>query len=335
MSKKCNIKIVYKEQPTIVVVKENIFKFPSYEDLKKKIINSNITTIKKKLTEKEKFILEIEGEEIPGLSNIWNAETFNYFIGKIESNNPGKMKLNIVRVDKYPDWKKPQYTKILKKSLQSAWESTKKEIEDELTEKYLNDGQRLFFQEKKEKDANLEEEYYKILHSNIVCNNCLSSNFSGTRYICAECNNFNLCEYCQENARVSHKSEHTFIKLNKPVLDDIQKYNSIFFPNKQLLKHKEEPFEIVIEIVNNGENNLQGCFISPIRFGKNYLGCLKKTIIDDCKNGDKISLEVLIKFEEEEDEEESPDVYEGYFRLMTKDGIPFGDIFNIKVICEE
>jgi hypothetical protein len=125
MSKKCNIKIVYKEQPNIVAVKENIFKFTSYEDLKKKIINSNITTIKKKLTEKEKFILELE-EEIPGLSSIWNAETFNYFIGKIESNPPGKLKLTIVRVDKYPDWKKPQYTKILKKSYNQHGNQQKK-----------------------------------------------------------------------------------------------------------------------------------------------------------------------------------------------------------------
>ena len=335
MSKKCSIKIVYKEKPNNVIAKDNIFKFSNYDDLKSKIIHSKVGD--NKALEKEKFILEIEGDGINGMTSIWNEETFKYFKGIIE-NNPSieKLKLIIVKVENYPEWKKPQYTKILKKSLESAWESTKKEIEEDLTEKYLNDGQRLFKQEKKEKDINLEEEYYKILHSNIVCNNCLTSNFSGTRYICAECDNFNLCEYCQENARVSHKSEHTFIKLNNPILDDILKYNSIICPKKQLLKKKEEePFEIKIDIMNNGENNLQGCFISPIRFGKNYLGCLKKTILDDCKNGEKTSLDVLIKFEDDEDEEESPDAYEGYFRLMTKDGIPFGDIFNIKVIIEE
>ena len=43
----------------------------------------------------------------------------------------------------------------------------------------------------------------------------------------------------------------------------------------------------------------------------------------------------MIKFEDEEDEEELLDSYEGFFRLMTKDGIPFGDIYNIKVLIEE
>ena len=48
---------------------------------------------------------------------------------------------------------------------------------------------------------------------------------------------------------------------------------------KLLRKKNNEPFEIKVNIINNGENDLQECFISPIRFGNNYLGCLKKTIV--------------------------------------------------------
>ena len=37
----------------------------------------------------------------------------------------------------------------------------------------------------------------------------------------------------------------------------------------------------------------------------------------------------------EDDEDESLNTYEGYFRLMTQERIPFGDIFFIKVLFEE
>ena len=338
MSIKCNTKVVYKEQPSPVVFKEDLMKYDNYDKLKERIFekSGNKSFAKVKVTEKDKFILEIEEYDSAGLESIWNSETYSFFLGKIKNNPPTKLKLCIVKVNEYPKWEQPKFGKILKESLDSAWNLTKKEIKEELTEKYLDEGKRFFIQEKRENDPNLIEELYMGLHSNVVCNNCLTSNFSGTRYICAECDNFNLCEYCQKNARISHKSEHTFLKLNSPVLVEIQKYNSIFSPKNQLLKAKEqEPFEIKIDIVNNGENNLQGCFISPIRFGKKYLGCLKKTILEECNKGDKISLDVLVKFEDEDDEDESLNAYEGYFRLMTQEGLPFGDIFNIKVLIEE
>ena len=95
------------------------------------------------------------------------------------------------------------------------------------------------------------------LHSNVVYNNCLNSNFSGAMYICAECDTFNLCEYCPKNAWVSHISEHTFIKL------------SFFPPKNQLIKTKEEPFEIMIDIVNTREKNLQDVLFLQLGLGIN------------------------------------------------------------------
>jgi hypothetical protein len=188
---------------------------------------------------------------------------------------------------------------------------------------------------KKENDENLKEEMFDELHVNVICNNCLSSNFSGIRYICSECNNYNLCEDCKDNAVINHNPDHTFIQLHYQVLVDIQKYNSIFAPNKLLIKNKYEPFEIKVQIVNNGNTSLQGCFISQIRFGKKYLGCLKKTITTKCDTGDKVELDLLLKFEDDDEEEiEVLDSYEGYFRLMTEEGIPFGDILHIKLLIE-
>ena len=42
----------------------------------------------------------------------------------------------------------------------------------------------------------------------------------------------------------------------------------------------------------------------------------------------------MIKFQEDEDEDSSQDVYEGYYRLFTEEGIPFGDILYIQVITD-
>ena len=188
--------------------------------------------------------------------------------------------------------------------------------------------------EKNQKKTEIGEDFIDDIHINVICNNCLTSNFIGSRYICSECNNFNLCEYCYENAHFSHKTEHVFIKVNKPISSDSQKYNSIFSPNKISLKKSYEPFELEIEVVNNGIESLEGCFLSPIRFGKNYLGCLKDTITDECDNGTKISLNPLIKFEDENNSQPK-DEYEGFFRLFTDKGIPFGDIIYIHVLIDK
>ena len=337
MNNKCSFKIIYKDLPGTVLLKGNFFDFKNYDSLKHKIIEKSKNPLYKnvKITNEDKFILEIDNYELGDLTSVWNSETYNYFYEKIEKKTPQKLKLNIVKVDKYPIWNPPQFTKILKESLKSNWSFIKKEIESELSENYLDDGKRLYIHNKKENQPNLNEDLLNEMHLNIICNNCLTSNFSGARYICCECDNFNLCEYCQKNARVSHITDHIFIKINKPISIDIQNFDSIFAPNKQLLRQKLETFEINVVIVNNGENDLRGCFISPIRFGNNYLGCLKKTIIDECKKGDKIKLPIIITFEVEEDEDDLQDVYEGYFRLMTHEGIPFGDIFYIKVIIDE
>ena len=44
-------------------------------------------------------------------------------------------------------------------------------------------------------------------------------------------------------------------------------------------------------------------------------------------------LNPLFKFEDENDSKPK-DEYEGYFRLFTEDGIPFGDIIYLQVLIE-
>ena len=334
------MKIYYKELPGKVVLNLNLpnNKYSNYEEIKKGIFDKTKDYKNVKVTEKDKFVLEIEDYKISGLEKIWDENTYKFFYRIILEKLPDKVKLNIVKVDEYPPaWKPPQFYTILENTLKTEWESTKEDIEKNLNEKFLEEGKKSFIQEKKKeknsKKTEIDEDYISDIHVDVICNNCLTLNFIGSRYICSECNNFNLCEYCYEKAHFSHKPGHIFIKVNKPISTDSHKYNSIFSPNKILLKKTYEPFEVDIEVINNGVESLAGCFLSPIRFGKNYLGCLKATITEDCDNGDKVDLNPLFKFEDENDSQPK-DEYEGYFRLFTEDGIPFGDIIYLQVLIE-
>ena len=337
-------KIFYKELPNKVVQNINLLdnKYNKYEEIKNIILEKSKKNEYKniRVTDKDKFVLEIEGLELAGLTQIWDEATYKYFYDKCTERRPDKLKLNIVKVREYPKWRPPKVYTILVNSLNTEWDTTKNEIKKELNEKYLEKGKQLFIQEKKKETMKNEitDDIYNDLHVNIICKNCLISHFIGVRYICCECDNFNLCEYCYEKkTHFSHNPEHVFIKLNKPIQHSKfqpHKYNSIFSPNKYYLQKTHEPFEMEIKAINNGQESLQGCFLSPIRFGKQYLGCLKTTITDNCDIGEEFTLNPLIKFEDG-DNIRPKDEYEGYFRLFSEEGIPFGDIIYIQVLMEK
>ena len=65
---------------------------------------------------------------------------------------------------------------------------------------------------------------------------------------------------------------------------------------------------------------------------------MKKVITEDIKTDEKKRMKLTIVFQEEDedDDDESPqDVYEGYFRIFTEEGVPFGDILYLQVIADE
>jgi hypothetical protein len=53
------------------------------------------------------------------------------------------------------------------------------------------------------------------VHRGITCNHCNSSPIRGTRYKCANCVDFDLCEGCE--ALQPHKRTHVFLKIRVPV----------------------------------------------------------------------------------------------------------------------
>ena len=65
----------------------------------------------------------------------------------------------------------------------------------------------------KEKKNNLNKSFNKTIHNNIKCNNCLINPIIGIRYKCIKCDNYNLCELCEEINEESLNHPHNFIKI--------------------------------------------------------------------------------------------------------------------------
>ena len=73
------------------------------------------------------------------------------------------------------------------------------------------------------------------VHNNIICKRCFQNPIKEFRYKCSKCNNYNLCENCEEANSISGDHPHNFVKIRK--VED----------NNMMLKN--------IKISNNNFNN--------------------------------------------------------------------------------
>ena len=66
----------------------------------------------------------------------------------------------------------------------------------------------------------------------------MKKNFIGLRFICSECNKFNLCENCESlriMKEIKHPQNHLFIQINEPIKNDIYKFNNLIQKKDKLL----------------------------------------------------------------------------------------------------
>lgn len=334
---KCYIRIIYKQFDKNNIIKEKFSRIDNYETLKKKIIDKTTKVggdiASNGVKNGDIFVLQLV-EKLAGIESVFDDKTLNFLRDKVIENQITSVVLHITKVDKYPIWKPPQILEIFKSSLDKASQETIEEIKKDLVLENLENGNRVYIKEKKE-EKDINEDTVKECHIHIFCNHCQRGNFFGFRYMCAECNNYNLCEECYSNDIYTHDKEHTFIRIKKPFEAEdtnLNIYNCIFSPNRIYEKRELNVFDLNVEIVNNGTADLNGCFISPIRFGKNYLGCTKETINEEVKTGGKVNIQLgIIFFDDFNEDLQQFDQYIGYFRLMTDKGIPFGDILYVQL----
>ena len=234
------------------------------------ILNKKLSDNTKDLEDKQKTIDESKikissyEEKIKSYEKDINEYKSQLEQSKIEINN---LKQNNEQLEK---------DKIEEDISKQKYEEQIKE-EKEKAEKFMNESLELFKKniENKyktqydEKEKAMEEKLSQMslminqskgpnyVHKNIRCEKCLIKPIKGIRYKCSECNNYNLCEKCEEenDQEPFHDEEHTFIKLRKPV-DDKEKIYSYDCSNiillNQFIYEGTEQCEFKILLKNNG-----------------------------------------------------------------------------------
>ena len=341
-----NFKIFFKDLldkgDRIVLLRGNLLQF-KWNELRKKIIenshNSYFESNNLALNNDNNFSLKIiEPPEIDlsKITVINNDISFSYLIETLKTyqdNNPIndikiKFSLQNNNDENMPKLGKLSNSIFLKETLQNIWKNEEKKIKTKLNEIELLESEINFLN----KDINENKsELNDDKNNNIICNECLSLNFYGYRYICSYCDNYNLCYNCYK--KDNHNKDHTFIVCRKPIIgeNNINEYNNKISPNSFIFKNIIKSFEVDIQIANTGEKDLNNCYIGYIKCDENYLYCNKYTLEKFEKNK-KDDIKLKIHFNKSDNL--NFNTFEGHFRMFNENGIPFGDILKIKVINE-
>ena len=328
-----------KELEKKVVVKGN-FSAYQWRQLKDKVVENSkkadFKQYKRELKESDDFILKFIDlpKDLPfPVESIWNNRIYNYLINSINSYNEKNqdkqiknLKFHIEKVDKLPKWDPPKYDIYLKNTLESTWKNEQDKIIEELTNFELNNGQTVFLRNNFSNSQNPDIE--EIKNKGIICNLCLSSDFLGNRYVCLNCNNYNLCQECYNLGQ--HEQKHNFILFKKPTKEiDINKYDCKLNVSNNIFFNKFKPFEIDVMVGNTGLKTLENCFISYIMFNENHLWCEKCVLKSEVQKNDSVEIKLQINLPNEN--KDKIGIFEGQFRMFNSEGIPFGDILIIKV----
>ena len=311
----------------------NIFKYNTWESFKKVITEANHDLSDKK------FLIKLSQESNYQFAPFFDEDSFKEFSKYIMSNyenNPNDFNsknaplCEIEIVENFPEKKKQtNYSEILEKTLETQLNNLKENLKNMLNEEQLQKLAQIY----EAKNENKENE--KITHNNIICNNCYSQNIQGLRFVCAECENFNLCENCEKNN--VHFPNHVLIQYNTTVIDkDYYLYQNIIKDNEQILtvnlsEVQNEKINLDVTICNNGLKPFSKCFFSPISFGNNALFGKKINFKEDDDNinpGDKKNIMITLNNIKKEGN------YYSKWRMFTPEGLPFGKVLylNIRIV---
>ena len=310
-----NLKCFY-DQNTYNILYEHLEK--EYQKDKNKFTNQNcpIFTFGKFINKEDEKNNEKKKEKNNEKEKKINNEKEN------EKNNE---KENEKNNEKKKEKKIIEYQKFLEEYLNNKIDFIKKSILNANYKKDINNGYYKYIEEDKSKN-------FIIIHENIQCNNCNENNIIGKRFICSECNNFNLCENCEKLN--NHNKEHCLIQINKEIIDknNYFEYQNLICENERIynfnLNNFQENYEI--KIINIGENDLKNCIFMPISYRKNYLIGKKYSFDKSFKKGETKTINIKIK--------NIPDkngIYYSKWRMFTSYGIPFGQVLYMKFNIEK
>ena len=326
-----SFKILIKDTKN-VVVNGDFEKYDTFTKLRDKIIENLKTPFFKQnnfdinynkkfklvyMCDKEKNLFfpdELGGE-------VWDNRTYELLKKELLSKSKGvkdvKYRFYIENYD---------ISEVLDKALDKYWDKAYNNITDELHLLKLEESNKEY-NNKGNDQNNINQK-----HRDIICSNCFEKDFIGNRYMCSECNNYNLCQKCEKCLieKEIHDREHTFIQLKDPIqADDYFEYNNIignYIKEINNISNKGNYYDLKITIINNGKKDIKDCCILPVRYGDEYLFCECRKIRDSVIPGKTYDIQLKLKIPKN-----NKGVYRGYFRMFSPQRLPFGDVIFVKL----
>lgn len=337
---KSSFKLFLEKGTKTVLFRGKFNDYNDFEMLRQKIITTSqspsFKNSKKAIKEEDKILLSF-GEGSPFVPSnltegIWDNKTYEYFLEKLRNRKLFNVqyKLYVEKKKELPVFKEIKYTEVLAKALEDIGNPMMNQLKAELPLVKLEKS-KINFDKKQEQLTTNYKNFSEEEHENIICNNCFEKGFHGPRFVCCECNNYNLCMNCEKLLKKEqfHDREHVFVQVNKAIGEDEKckfcDYNNFFGNKEQTNRIVENSFDVKFSIINAGDNDLLNCYIIPVRYGEKYLSCKPLVINEKIARNERKDVEIRIR----RGENFFKGVFEGYFRMFTPSGIPFGNILHI------
>jgi hypothetical protein len=128
-----------------------------------------------------------------------------------------------------------EYIKKNLNSLKEKYEEKIKNMDKNYNIKFNNVSQSIIENQNKSKLNKCQTK-----HEGIKCNVCFKLPIIGYRYKCVSCNNYNLCEECEEANEKSNAHPHLFIKMAKYIQNNNDNGNFILEQFKKRKKNDDE-----------------------------------------------------------------------------------------------
>ena len=286
------------------IIKENKKQLEKYKK-KNNEYKSKITEYENQLEEYKKEITKSQQIKFNNQNLAKQQKLFEQEMKK------QKQELEIIKIE-YEKSLKEKYDKNYENEVQKFSEQLKKEYEDKIKEMEKKFEENYKFKENQmqmnyKQMSNLLEKKIEnyagskinlsicnTRHNGIKCEQCFKNPIVGYRYKCSICDNYNLCENCEEENSKSQAHTHNFIKIRNAE----QSINNNFPKNNKFDKF---PKENIID--NDGINNDAPFHNSHKEDNNNYSIKYQKEDININNNDDKEEFNIFNKGEEEEEKE--------------------------------
>ena len=184
-----------------------------------------------KIKRKERLLAKIKSKVYSDLEKSRMKSKIELPIKEKENKNDNN---NLNNIDNNLSSMKEKYSKVLKAKVTKYIENEIDQIKNELIKKSLIKNQKVInnYIEKineleQERQIQFQKELNKIteskismsicntIHNGIKCNNCNKNPIQGIRYKCLICDNYNLCESCEElnSEKNFHDPNHDFLRM--------------------------------------------------------------------------------------------------------------------------